>query len=100
MLFLTDSLRMDMLPRQETQVQAMPIHSSNVRDIISRHNGFMCCFRKESVAKKFIEETGLDATINGGRINVSSGDKLINVSINDEGELALWWINPLYFEEC
>lgn len=100
MLFLTDSFRVAMLPEKETQVQVMRIHPENVRNIIARYNNFMCCFRKEEIARKFVDETGFDATVNPSYFNLADGDKVINVSINSEGDLVLQWINLLNFEEC
>tara|TARA_R110001599_G_scaffold174976_1_gene366946 strand:- start:961 stop:1263 length:303 start_codon:yes stop_codon:yes gene_type:complete len=100
MLFLTDSFRVDMMPKEETQIQMVPIFAGNVRVVIGRYGEFLSCFRKEDVARKFVEETGLDATINNGYINLSPGDKVLNVTKNEEGDLVYWWINPLYMEEC
>ena len=100
MLFLTDSFRVDMLPEKETQIQVMRIRPENVRNIISRYKNFMFCFRKEDIAREFVDKTGLDATVNPSYFNLSDGDKIINVSIDSQGELILRWINLLNFEEC
>tara|TARA_Y100001938_G_scaffold20972_1_gene26771 strand:+ start:5716 stop:5985 length:270 start_codon:yes stop_codon:yes gene_type:complete len=89
-----------MMHREETQVQIVPILSENVKMLIRRSDNFMSCFRKEDIARKFVDETGIDATVNRGYIGLSPGDKLISVSKNEEGDLIYWWINPLYLEEC
>ena len=66
-----------------------------VRDSVS----FVSCFRKEGIARGFVDETGLDATVNRSWVNLNHGDKVVNVTRNEEGDLVYWWIDLLQIEE-
>lgn len=100
MLFLTDSFRVDMVPQKETQIRLIPIYPENVKIVVRDSSNFVSCFRKDSVARKFVDETGLDATVNKSWINLSHGDKVVSVTENEEGDLSYWWIDLLQIEEC
>ena len=100
MLFLTDSFRVDMVPQKETQIRMVPIYPENVKMVVRGSSNFVSCFRKDELARKFVDETGLDATINRSWINLSHGDKVVNVTKNEEGDLVYWWIDLLQVEEC
>jgi len=100
MLFLTDSFRVDMVPTKETQIRMVPIYAENVKIVIRGSSNFVSCFRKDDIARSFVDETGLDATVNESWVNLGHGDKVVNVAKNKEGDLTYWWIELLQIEEC
>lgn len=100
MLFLTDSFRVDMIPQKETQLRVVPVYPENVKIIVRGSSNFLSFFRKDDIARSFVDETGLDATVNKSWINLSHGDKVISVAKNEEGDLSYWWIELLHIEEC
>lgn len=100
MLFLTDSFRVDMLPPEETQIRMVPMYPESMRTIVNKNLSFMSCFRKDDIARDFVDQTGLDATVNRSRIDLRHGDRVVNVTRNSEGDLDYWFIDILLIEEC